>query len=159
MIFKKRNAVKKAEERLYFRDSLTGLWDKASAYRVYETVKHDAVHEAVMVRLSSCKDMPYYKAEAFIRETGALLPRICNEDIFRIEAGDFVIFSKNARDWCKKLDFFLARMTEKDVAYAVACDKLDENEDFVHFLSRLRRHVGTVEIANSFKCGNLAKNT
>lgn len=159
MIFKKKSDVKKAEERLYCQDTMTGLWDKASAYNAYETVKHSDKHGAVMVRLSECMDMPYYKAEAFIREVGALLPRICNEDIFRIEAGDFVIFSENASDWYKKLDFFLSRLTEKDVSYAVAYEKLDVNEDFVHFLSRLRRHVGAVEIANSFKCGNLAKNT
>lgn len=151
IIFKKKHVAEKNDNsREYFinRDSLTGHMNRAFACKEYERVRRGGKYGAVMVRLSGSDDMPYYKAEACIKEAGEIIARICNEEISRVENGDFLIFTENAPAWEEKLSFFLKELSDDDARYAVAADMLDPNEDFDLFFGRIRRHVGAVEISN-----------
>ncbi|MBQ8001868.1 MAG: hypothetical protein IJZ20_03340 [Clostridia bacterium] len=141
------------------RDSLTGLFDKAAAVRMYEKVKSSAEYEVVAVRLAGCADMPSCKADILLKEAGALLPRICNEEIFRVEQGDFIVFSKMAQTQTDRLEFFFNQLSDGEERYLVARDKLDKNESFAIFYRRIKRHLGAVDITEVLKCGNLVKNT
>lgn len=145
IFFEKRRREEKSRDYFRYRDSLTGLMNREFCFKEYERLKRLGGYSAVTIRLSGCDCMNYYDATKRIKEAGELVARICKEDISRVDNGDFMLFSKDAERIEEKLLFFLEKISDKGEMYAVCCDKLDYNEDFLTFLRRMRRHMGANE--------------
>ena len=151
MLFGKKHTVphkKETESFFKYRDSLTGLFNREAAFKEYERIKHIGGYWAVTVRVSGCDSLPYYKACRYIKRARELVQRICEENVARIENGDFILFCKHGGAVCNKLSFFLKRFSFGDEVYTAVCDTLDKNESFEKLLRRIQRHAGAAELGN-----------
>lgn len=151
MLFGKKHTVpheKETESFFRYRDSLTGLFNREFAFKEYEKVKNIGGYTVVTIRVSGCDSMPYYKACRYIKRAGELAQRMCEENVARIESGDFILFCKNGEEVCKRLIFFLGRLSFGDEVYTAVCDELDKNESFEKLVQRIQRHTGAEELNN-----------
>lgn len=161
MLFRRKQALNNtATEVDTFRylDSVTGLMNRQFCFKEYERLRQNEKYYAVTVRLSGCEDMPYGKAVEKIRETAQIIARVCNENISRLEDGDFVIFTQSGEETADRLGFFLDA-TAEDERVAVCFDKLDPNESFDTFVRRIQRHIGITVGSIVMKCCKMPKNT
>ena len=151
MFFKKK--IKPSDEHgeyFRYRDSLTGCMNKTRAIKEFEKHKGNPDMGGVLIRLRCADEMAVYKGERLIKETAVIITNIFKGDVFRLEMGDFLVFTTGCESMADKINYFLSALSDdEERRYAVAAMKFDKNEkDYSVFMHRLYRGVRIAEGIN-----------
>lgn len=129
-----------------YRDSLSGLGNEEYAAKEFKRLSGKENFGAVMIRLEECENMPFYKAERYIRQAGDLLTNIVKGSAARIKSGDFILFCEMCEEEAERIDFFLTRVSE-DMKFTVGSKCFDsETKDYFTFLRDMDRILYLVKV-------------
>lgn len=140
MFFKRQAPVAhKTDEYFKYRDSLTGCMVETYAMKEFEKRKDNASAGGVMVRICGVEELPLYKGERLIKETAVIITNICKGNVFRLEYGDFLIFTEECEKTADRINYFLAALRDENRRYAVGAQRFDPNEqEYGLFMKRIR---------------------